>query len=222
MAEKKNGKFDPSKHLTKIQGRDYLEVKWRLVWFNEEHPDWAIDTRVAKFGESGWVIFAAEVKDAEGRVRATGHGFGHKKGFSRWFEKAETTAVGRALAHLGYGTQFAQELEEETELADAPVEPPTVKSSTANQPMTEAEYYDQKGKEARANREAWEGKAASQKQIKALFAIAKTKFGWDSATTESHIKAKLGIESFKEMTMGNASDFIDEWGKVTQEEATPF
>ena len=30
--------FDPSAHLTKIQGKDYLEVKWRLVFHVRAAP----------------------------------------------------------------------------------------------------------------------------------------------------------------------------------------
>ena len=37
-------------------------------------------------------------------------------------EKAETKAVGRALAMLGYGTQFAPELDEGERIVDSPVE----------------------------------------------------------------------------------------------------
>ncbi len=30
--------------ILNLRGRDYLEVKYRLVWFREEHPDWSIET----------------------------------------------------------------------------------------------------------------------------------------------------------------------------------
>ncbi|HTD18454.1 MAG TPA: hypothetical protein VK667_02885, partial [Ktedonobacteraceae bacterium] len=39
-----------------------------------------------------------------------------------YIEKAETGAIGRALAALGYGTQFAPELNEEHRIVDSPVE----------------------------------------------------------------------------------------------------
>ena len=32
--------------ILKLRGKDYLEVKWRLVWFREEHPDWSIETKI--------------------------------------------------------------------------------------------------------------------------------------------------------------------------------
>ena len=37
-----------------------------------------------------------------------------------YFEKAETKAIGRALAMLGYGTQFAPELDEAERVVDTP------------------------------------------------------------------------------------------------------
>jgi hypothetical protein len=57
-------RFNPSKHLTKIQGRDYLEVKWRLVWFRQDHPDWSIETEPVEINtEKRYVIYRALVKD---------------------------------------------------------------------------------------------------------------------------------------------------------------
>ena len=33
--------FNPNEHMMKLKGKDYLQVMWRLVWFREDHPDWA-------------------------------------------------------------------------------------------------------------------------------------------------------------------------------------
>src|SRR2546422_8919831 len=66
-------------------------------------------------------IFRAVAKDGKGGV-----GMGTKSekaaSFPDFIEKAETGAIGRALAALGYGTQFAPELNEEHRIVDAPVE----------------------------------------------------------------------------------------------------
>lgn len=111
-------KFDPKSKITKMQGKDYLEVKWRIVWFREEHPKGGILTEVV-----GDDLIKATILDGEGKVLATGHGSSKKMGVakSRPFEGAETAAIGRALSHAGYGTQFTDEDEGE-HLADAPVE----------------------------------------------------------------------------------------------------
>ena len=42
--------------------------------------------------------------------------------FPDYVEKAETGAIGRALAALGYGTQFAPELNEQHRIVDSPVD----------------------------------------------------------------------------------------------------
>jgi hypothetical protein len=112
-------KFNAQSKLTKMQGKDYLEVKWRIAWFRDEHPKGSILTDVINDG-----LIKATIIDSDGKVLATGHGTPKMQGVakSRPFEGAETAAIGRALAHAGYGTQFADELEESEHLADAPVE----------------------------------------------------------------------------------------------------
>lgn len=115
-------KFNPSEKLMSIKGQEYLEVKWRLVWFREEHPDWGIETEVVERG-NGWALCKATIKNAEGRVIATAHKAETKHGFADYLEKSETSACGRALAMCGYGTQFTgDELAEGERIVDAPVE----------------------------------------------------------------------------------------------------
>jgi hypothetical protein len=38
--------FDPTRHLTRVSGSDYLEVKWRLVWLRDRHPDATLETEL--------------------------------------------------------------------------------------------------------------------------------------------------------------------------------
>jgi hypothetical protein len=56
-------------------------------------------------------------------VIATSHKHESAAGFGDYREKAETGAIGRALALCGYGTQFAPEFDEEERLADSPMPP---------------------------------------------------------------------------------------------------
>lgn len=109
--------------LLNLRGKEYLEVKYRVVWFREEHPDWAIETELLSVtGESAYS--RATVKDQSGRVIATSHKFENKQGFPDFIEKSETGAIGRALALIGYGTQFcADELDEGERIVDSPNEP---------------------------------------------------------------------------------------------------
>lgn len=116
------GNFNPAEHMMKLKGKDYLQVAWRLVWFREDHPDWAIDAECIEHDEDH-AIFRAVISDADGRQKSSGHGSESKRDFGDFLEKAETKAVGRALAMLGYGTQFAaDELDEGERIVDSPID----------------------------------------------------------------------------------------------------
>ncbi|MEO7716298.1 MAG: hypothetical protein ABIY70_08840 [Capsulimonas sp.] len=116
--------FDPNRHLITVQGgRKYLPVSARVLWFRAEHPDWTIETNPLTIdNDKQFAIFQAKIFDADGRLMAMGTKKEDIKGFGDYIEKAETGAVGRALALCGYGTQFAPELDEVAggRLADAP------------------------------------------------------------------------------------------------------
>lgn len=110
--------------ILNLKGKDYLEVKFRLVWFREEKPDWRIETEMVR-GDEKSSLFKAIIRNAEGNVMATSHKTENLAGFPDHAEKAETGAIGRALALIGYGTQFAPDLEEGERIVDAPVQRPT-------------------------------------------------------------------------------------------------
>jgi hypothetical protein len=101
--------FDASKYLTDLRGRDYLEVKWRLLWLRTEHPEANIQTELVKHEES-LALFRAHVMIPNGG-EATGWGSETASDFHDYIEKAETKALGRALAALGYGTQFCEDFD---------------------------------------------------------------------------------------------------------------
>lgn len=114
--------FDPARHLTLVTGKEYLEVKWRLVWLRAEHPDAIIHTEMVSH-EGHEAVFRAKVTIPDGGA-ATGWGSEDASGFGDYIEKAETKAIGRALAALGYGTQFCQDFEfgaANGRVVDAPV-----------------------------------------------------------------------------------------------------
>lgn len=120
--------FNPNDHLINLKGKSYLEVKFRLVWFREENPDWGISTEIIKIDtEAKYAIVKATISDQHGRVIAQGTKMEDIKGFGDWLEKAETGAIGRALGICGYGTQFAPEFDEvvpgveNPRIVDAPV-----------------------------------------------------------------------------------------------------
>lgn len=88
MSEEAAGRgFDPAKHLSKISGADYLEVKWRLVWLRESHPNALIDTELIRIDER-LAIFKASVSIPDGGM-ATGFGSESPGDFRDFIEKAE-------------------------------------------------------------------------------------------------------------------------------------
>lgn len=111
--------------LVNLKGRDYLMVGHRLQWFNEVEQRFRIETEFLLITEEQTVARAkVTVFDTEGREVKTAMATKRetKKDFPDHTEKAETSAVGRALAMLGYGTQFAlSDLDEGDRLADSPV-----------------------------------------------------------------------------------------------------
>lgn len=136
--------FDPKQHFTKIKGkggagRDYLDVKWRVVWFRDEYPDWTVNTQVIQL--EPFAVMRAEIINPEGRLIATGHGMAKDTGNNVWsgraVEKAETAAIGRALALAGFGTQFAEGFEdsEDDHLADSPSDKPKAQSKAKSTPQ---------------------------------------------------------------------------------------
>ncbi|GAC1632813.1 MAG: hypothetical protein NVS4B9_25190 [Ktedonobacteraceae bacterium] len=148
--EQRTRTFNPNEHLIQLKSKegykDYLPVQWRLVWFREQCPQGTIDTeeimvdldreveeevyvwnnekkrseKVIKHAR-GYARYKAIVTDGKGG-RATGTKSENAAGFPDFIEKAETGSIGRALAALGYGTQFAPDLEEAHRIVDSPVD----------------------------------------------------------------------------------------------------
>jgi hypothetical protein len=118
--------FQPNEHLINLGNantpRWYLPVQWRLVWLREQCPEAKISTEVIHLDfEKGIAVFRATIK--HGEAEAVGTGSETIRDFRDYIEKAETKAIGRALAGLGFGTQFAPELDEgDQRIADAPVQ----------------------------------------------------------------------------------------------------
>jgi hypothetical protein len=124
--------FNPKQYLLKLQGKDYLEVRWRVVWFRETHPTGAITTEL--IATEPMVIVRAQVHGGDGVLLASDYGTAPAAGKGTWtgrsVEKASTAAIGRALALAGFGTQFDAD-DEGDNLADSPVERPTTNGKPA-------------------------------------------------------------------------------------------
>lgn len=121
-------KFEAEKHLVNLNPngppRMYLETKWRLVWLRSEHPDAHVETAIHQYDTQTAVVTARIELPKTGAV-ATGIGTAETKNSSKFsgriLEKAETAAVGRACAALGYGTQHSGgDYEDGGNVADTP------------------------------------------------------------------------------------------------------
>lgn len=173
--------FNMKEHLIKLKGKDYLQVMWRLVWLREEHPDWGIETEIFHFDEKLAVV-RAYIKDATGRVLAMGTKQEQLSHFGDYLEKAETGAIGRACALVGYGTQFAPELDEDERIVDSPVDRKPVESGKPTEKPTEEKKSGTIGDTER----------------KVLWEAAKGN-GWNKDNYAAHLKTQ-GFNSGGEVT----------------------
>lgn len=177
MVEKGEKRFKASRYLTKLEGKDYLEVKWRLLWLRTEHPDAVITTELMKH-EGGMALFKAKITLLNGG-EATGWGSETITDFGDYIEKAETKALGRACAALGYGTQFCADFDFHEKPVDAPVV----------------------GKGPRRS-------LATEAQVKTIYLIAQEEYGLTEEQMNQHAKKAYGRLP-AELTKQEASQLID-------------
>jgi hypothetical protein len=182
--------FDPGQHLSKIKGQDYLEVKWRLAWIRAEHPDASITTDLYSH-ENGRAIFHAHVSLPAGGS-STGWGSETADTFENYIEKAETKAIGRALAALGFGTQFCDDFNDNGAIADAPVTPRGGRSSGGSS--------------------GGDGSLATSAQ-KSLIQYKARQAELEPEELIRYISAECG-KGFNELTKRDASSLIDKLGDV--------
>jgi len=133
--------------MIKLQGKDYLPVAARVLWFRMEHPDWGIETHEMEIDMvKKYARFRAVITNAEGKIMATATKMEDSAGFKDFGEKAESGSIGRALALCGFGTQFEGSFHEGTDrLVDSPIaaheEAPPVpqhKAASSTKPKTAA------------------------------------------------------------------------------------
>ncbi|SRR6266568_3838608 len=216
--------FNPNNHMTQIKTKegmkDYLGVQWRLVWFRGDCPEGTIETEMLMLEPdreteeegfawneekrrsekimkraNGFAVFRAKVTDGKG-----GSAMGTKSekaaSFADYIEKAETGAIGRALAALGYGTQFVgDELDEGERIVDAPVQrKPSEKPATVSTSSTSTTN----GKETPAPSQT--GVEASPEEIKKLLGTVKSLLNAHYQIPQVNQPAKW--KRFKEQVLG--------------------
>ena len=221
--------FDAARYLTKLKGKDYLEVKWRLLWLRTEHPNATIETELMQLHlNPGLAVFRAKVAIPDAGS-ATGWGQEEAKDFGDFLEKAETKALGRALAALGYGTQFTEDFDfaegDPNRVVDAPVDRPTSRSGYSNGVNGTTNGY-QSGGTAVATRtrptmvtlkdqpasdgppQARPVLPATEPQVKAIYAIGRGAQAMDEAEVDAKCKELYGATP-SGLSRRQASEFID-------------
>lgn len=112
--------------LLNLKGKEYLMVAYRLQWLSEDVPNYSVATDIVKTDEKSSTVSALVTlfdKESKQMIRqARAHKTETITDFKDHLEKAETAAIGRALAMLGFGTQHAlSDLDEGQRIVDTPL-----------------------------------------------------------------------------------------------------
>ena len=150
--------------------KDYVEVNVRIMKFYEKYPEGRILTEIVKWENEVIVMKATTYRDENDIVASTGYAY-EKEGSSfinktSALENCETSAVGRALAILGFEIKKSVASKEEVE----------------NAKLNQKKYEKEKQFENK--------KMLTQKQLGRLFAIASNK-GVNADTVKKHVLKKF-------------------------------
>lgn len=175
--------------IIQLKGKNYLPVQQRVLWFREEHPDWGIETECVEQSDKH-TKFKAMIKNEAGRIIATAHQREDFADFKDHYAKAETAAIGRALALCGYGTQFAVELEEGERIVDAPV--------GQKKGLTRIPVKD---------------------NVNLITEDACAQRGWSVTGIKSYIKHRFGVDAYAKMAPDDQKSLLSTLSSLTMAEA---
>lgn len=194
--------FDPGRYLTKVGGSDYLEVKWRLVWLREAHPDAAIETELISH-DGQFAVFHAKIA-VPGGGSSSGWGSEGYNDFRDYLEKAETKALGRACAALGFGTQFCPDFEfgaAQGEVVDSPIDFASTRGRRVTPSAGSGERPADRGVASLSQ-------PVTPRQLKFIQAIAREK-GTSDEEINAEVERVYGKASVADLDRRDASAFID-------------
>lgn len=197
-------RFDLSKYVT---------VQERINQFWEEHPDGKIITEVVPVGDFNHCVIIAKVWKKDGTLYSDATGIaaeermttGGGPNTSSWWENCETSAIGRALANMGYATSnedrpSREEMAKANQYEDRPA---TDRYQQGNNP---AKMYDE------LRQSGVDNNLATPAQRQAIHRMT-GKLGWDDIEIEEELKKPLA-----EATRQDASAFITYLGSLLDQE----
>lgn len=198
--------------LMELQGKPYLQVAHRILWFREDHPDWVIEcTFEFRYNDVtknlSYILAKATICDETGKVRSTSHRIETKVDD---LEKAETGAIGRALGFLGYGTQFATDIMEEgVKLADAPIEP--AKQVINHAPVKTLQPQVEDASPVHST------KAGSFSKINKVYSLAK-QASWKEADLNMVLRTGFNVDSVNKLNDNQYNQLLNifKQGKTVQ------
>lgn len=161
--------FEPARYLSRVNGAEYLEVKWRLVWLRDHYPDANIETEMIHYDQE-WALCFCRISIPGGGM-STGYGSESRQDFRDYIEKSETKAIGRALAALGFGTQFCPDHDfgaAQGRVVDSPIRPRTPSGRTYTGSGAVPNEMDGGNSSMAASSDQ-----ASQRQLRYLQAVAR-------------------------------------------------
>lgn len=222
--------FDPRQYLIQLKGKLYLETKYRIQWFRQDHPRGCISTEIVAYDP---MMIKATIFDGEGAVLATAHAGAVDKGNAVWsgraLEKSETAAIGRALAHAGYGTQFAGVEEHETRRSVDRSEERVERTTTTGPGSAPAPRRGSTGsngsrESAPASSAPTAGSSNGNDDLREKEVASRFIQRWRSQSlTDAEVLAALGVTKLSEWSKGRkaADEAVNTWlaGRVAEEPA---
>lgn len=211
--------YDPAADVTKLRGRggeqEYLEVKYRLKWLRDRHPHARLRTEHVEITDKR-AVFRATITLPEGG-ESSGYGSESPQDFTDYIEKAETKAIGRALAALGFGTQFV-ESELDGKRGPRVVDAPMPARQTRSEGLGRAENGHKAKLDGQGDNAAQrppqraagvsEGRPITDKQIRFIEAIAREK-GIADDELHGYVRRTFGADHYTAITSRDASALID-------------
>lgn len=198
---------------------DYVSVQERINKFWHECPDGRITTEVIPVGDFHHCVVLANVyRSQTGGPDATGIAAEERApagsrvaNESSWWENCETSAIGRALANMGYAVSgkdrmSREEAEKVNRYDEMTPEPPERRAPAS--PMAQPNFYQEQ------RQSGGDANLATDRQREAIHRMA-GKLGWDDIEVEEELKKPLS-----EATRQDASAFITYLGSLLDQERT--